>query len=482
MTIRLLIDNRYAIIIWSRVYPSEDYRDVTRHPRRLRLHDAPLVADISLYAGSAAFGCWLLRTSDYVTFLTWAGIAVPLYIAAAAVSFLALLHGRLLCPTKNDDTLSRLIVRWCVAGVVTLGVCLVPVTAAVAGRATQSPDFANSEVVVIESAAAQLVHGHDPYSTTFGSHELNGRLPAIRDNFPYLPGMAVFGIPKVAAPRSALADARLSFLVVSVGALWAALGLAGLGSRRSLRVWQVTITAPTGCLALTAGGDDIPVISLCFLALVLLAKERSWLGVSVLIAATLLKLTAWPFAASAALALLSRRLHAQALTLAVVPVAAVTTLLIGSTGAADDLFAYPFGLKGAESPIRGRTLGTILLAPLWSTGAQLLPVLLVVLLAVAALAAEGSIRAMRRFPAFAFEGSGSAAIAAGRAAMFSAAFIGLAPAWRPGYMSYPVNALLWTVILRSPRSQRGALGTNQIRASRRPRTRSRSTIGLKAAE
>src|SRR6266851_9299071 len=145
------------------------------------------------------------------------------------------------------------------------------------------------EVGVIARGARLLVRHGSPYEAPgviAASHN-----PNIYN--PYLPVMAVFGIPRALFGPGLATDPRVWFCVGFV--LLFALALSLSGARDVLR-WTALVTAtPLIAFTVAVGGTDIPVLALLCLGLALLwRRPRPVLAGIVLGFAAATKATAWP--------------------------------------------------------------------------------------------------------------------------------------------------------------------------------------------
>ena len=87
-----------------------------------------------------------------------------------------------------------------------------------AGR-RQRPQHEQPEVLVIEQAGARVAHGQDPYHAVVEHGRVVSAVPGeptYESFFPYLPLMAVFGLPASAKHPIGLSDARVLFSVVTL--------------------------------------------------------------------------------------------------------------------------------------------------------------------------------------------------------------------------------------------------------------------------
>ena len=264
-----------------------------RGPWRHRL--SPVQFDVALYAASALFALGASFRSTIALYREWGQMSVGPYLLATGLAAILAIRGH----RRSVVTL-----RWWLAGLVLVGTVLVPLAVEVSWRvsASDSSLHVQPEVVVIERAAAAVAHGHDPYQAMVinghlvgGSHEL----PSYESFFPYLPAMAVFGLPATTSLDHRLTDARIYFLLATLLAVALALWLATASSERKLRAFQVAVVLPWAALTLSTGGDDLPIIGLLLLSIVLAQRRRpGWAGI-VLGVASAVKFTAWPLAALA---------------------------------------------------------------------------------------------------------------------------------------------------------------------------------------
>jgi hypothetical protein len=374
---------------------------------------------------------------------TWADLAWPAYAAGAGAALvLAALGLRV-----GRARLLRL--RALLAIAVAVGTVAVPLTVEVhrrgeTGAAAHLHPYAASEVVVTEGAAAHVLHGRDPYSARFDSPELAGRKPSTAEHFPYLPGMIAFGLPRAVVPDTPWSDSRLFFLAATVAAALLTARRWRAPAEHRLRALQVLIVLPTGAAALVTGGDDVPVLALCLLALVLFDRGRHAASAAAAGGAALLKLTAWPLLL--VLAVPSRRLRAALASVGVVVLAA---LAAGPSDFADDVLLFPTGLTKLPSPAATTTLGSMMIAPVGESSAYRV-VLTLMLLGVAVLVTALVLLALARRVEV-----GAPEVAAA-AALVLLTLIVLAPVARAGYLVYPLDLIAWAALLRFARLQKAS--------------------------
>jgi MFS family permease len=415
---------------------------------------APVV-DAFLYGGSAIFALLVLSSSSMLRNTTWAEFAWPAYAAGALAALVLASVARRLGRRRLAKA------RLLLALGVLAGAAAVPLAFEVQWRtepghapAGSLHPYAASEVVVTEGAAEALVRGRNPYSEQFTSGELAGRSPSTPEHFPYLPGMAVFGLPRALLPNTPWTDARIFFALAT--ALVAATALARWRAppERRLRALQVLLVLPTGALALVGGGHDMPVLALLLLALVLLERRRHTASAGAIAAAAMLKLTAWPLLfALAVTARGARRRVRSPIGLAVgfVGLGVLLAVAAGPGAFADDVLLFPAGLTSLPSPAASTTLGSMLLGaagapPVNTTRVALTSVLFV----LAILGATAVLKGLAARPA-------RAAAAASAAGVILLGLIMLSPVARTGYLVYPIDLLAWAFLLRPPQASPAAL-------------------------
>ena len=250
-----------------------------------------LAVDLGLYALSAVFALITALAATLPTHHTWGWIATAGYTAAALV-----VVGQL--ATRRADVTSRAaltLATWVTTALVPL------VVEAVRGQAQE-------EVITVEHGGERLLHTGTPYL----AHDAIAALPAgdrLLAYLPYQPGMAVFGLPRATLGTHWWTDARVGFAAVTALAL--ALAIRQLPrSPRTIRALQVATVLPVCALTLAVGGDDLPVLALCLLALAYASRNRAAAaGVAVGLAGAL-KLFAWPVAIVALFLPMNRRRYA----------------------------------------------------------------------------------------------------------------------------------------------------------------------------
>lgn len=294
-------------------------------------------------------------------------------------------------------------------------------------------DRAQLEVDIVARSAGLLLSEGTPYRER----------PTVPEDFnPYLPGMAVFGIPEAVAGPGVFTDPRLWMGAAFLGAFALALPAAARGEAPR---WLAA--CPPVALPLAVGGVDLPVAGLMCLGLARAGQGRAGAAGLALGLAAALKWTAWP-AVPVALALLAtarggdgRRGRDAALRCGFV--ALFTTAVLVLPAALRDPGAFrahvvdfPLGLTGAvssaASPLPGHLLATHV------PGGRTLALLL---LGVSALLLAVSL--FVRPPA-------TASAAAARLALGLLLAIAFMPASRFGYLVYPVVLAAWALARQPP--------------------------------
>jgi hypothetical protein len=385
---------------------------------------AGLWVDLGLYVLSAVFAGFTIHSS-LAPHREWGRIVVASYAIAAAAVVVQLVWWSV---HRRPPLLSRAIIT-VAAAVLT---ALVPLIVEAAQR------IAQDEVFTIQGGGQRLLDTGTPYldRAAIAAQPVADRLLAY---LPYQPGMAVFGLPRALAPGW-YTDARLTFVAVTVAALAIAMALlfqAGIDRAALVRAVQAAIVLPICALTLATGGDDLPVLALCLLALALAATGRlTGCGVAVGLAASL-KLFAWPVLLILGVhALTQRRLPRYAIPAVALPIVTLVPALVINPGAVvENVFVFPFG-KGlvsspAASPLPGHLIATGL------PGGHIIADILLL-----AAAAWIVIRLVRHPP---------------RTASAAARFCGwtllaatlLLPSTRFGYLLYPVAFFVWSPALRA---------------------------------
>jgi Glycosyltransferase family 87 len=402
-----------------------------------RRHAAALCAAVehewpaALLAACALFACAVAAISANAPERLWGTLAAGAYGLAA----LAALAGR-----RRGWPLALAI---SMAGAVALPLAWMAVAR------TGQP-----EVGVVIRSAGMFLHRGTPYqgaSAIAASHDVNAYNP-------YLPALAVFGIPRALVGAGVLTDPRTWFGVVFVLGFGWALKLSGVGRPW---VWTAAVTAsPIIAYPLSTGGDDLPVLALLCLGLALLRPGRppahGWqpdgaaaprgltttqvlLGGAALGLAAAMKATAWPAVAVAAALVAARGGWRSAGWLALaalgVPLAADGPVLVAQPGpVATNTILFPLGLTKIKTPAASALPGH-LIAQAWPWGHW--AAIALVLAGGLAIAAWLVIRPPRD------EAAAGWRLVTGLVVMFA-----FAPATRFGYLVYPLGLACWLLLAR----------------------------------
>jgi Glycosyltransferase family 87 len=301
-----------------------------------------------------------------------------------------------------------------------------------------------AEVKVIWQSAALLLQHGTPYLP-------QGQLDTVLSYNPYLPVMAVFGMPKALGVTGLWGDPRVWLTAVSIGLLWAAFTVAAPhrhceDCRHGVLLSTVFLAAsPVIAFPLAVGITDPPVIALLFLTLALIARPSGlYRAAAALGVAVAMKATAWP-AVPVLTAMLATRdgvKKAWRFAAATIVIAGALAVLMAPAALANpysffqNTVLFPLGLTKhktpAASPLPGHLLADTSMAGHWA--------------AVGLLAAAGVafvvwliVRPPRDARAAAWR------LAIGLTAMFT-----LAPATRWGYFVYPIGLVAWLLLTRPP--------------------------------
>ena len=307
------------------------------------------------------------------------------------------------------------------------------------------------EVGVVIHSAAQFLHRGTPYQAPHAVAAAH--TPYVYN--PYLPALAVFGVPHALFGGGLLTDPRLWFGVVFVLGFAGTLALSGVA--RPWRWTAVVAASPIIAFPLTTGGDDLPVLALICVGLALLrpgpARPGLMLGpvlgpvprplLRIILAglalglAAAMKATAWP-ALAVALALVAacngkRAAGWLALATIAVPLAVDGPVLIAQPAAVvSNTILFPLGLTKIKSPAASFLPGH-LIAEAWGPGH--LAAIALVLLAGLGVAASLVLRPPRDV-----RGAGWRLVT-GLVLMFA-----FAPASRFGYAVYPLGLACWLML------------------------------------
>ncbi|MFI5495491.1 glycosyltransferase 87 family protein [Actinoplanes sp. NPDC051859] len=384
-----------------------------------------LAGDVALYGLSALFALITALNSTLLPHRAWGAIAAWGYLAAFLL-------------TVGQLVLRRPVLRMATTWTVWGAVALLPLLVQSVQRAGGRTDRAQEEVLVAEHMGERLAHTGTPYL----GPEAIGALPPgeqLLGYAPYQPGMAVFGLPRAAFGDAWTTDARLWFALVTAAALVFSVRLIapelrgpGLRGAGLVRAVQFATVLPICALTLATGGDDLPVLALCLLALALCPSGRFAAAGLAVGAAAALKLFALPVVAVLAVLAFAtgnlRRFLPGAVGLPVL--ALLPAFLVDGDAFLENVIRFPLGhgivTSPAQSPFPGYLIaqavpgGRYLAAGLLVAAALLIAVLLV-----------------RRPPT-------TAAAAARFCGWGLLTAILLMPTTRFGYLLYPLALLAWS--------------------------------------
>ena len=414
---------------------------------------SPESGDALLYLASAVFALGTIYTSTNALYQVWGRMALsPFAFGALASAILAWAvqrarkrqPGHRLTKVQHRRAwLARIVVAVCVfagALAVPLGLEILWRFDGVAGSHQQP------EVVAVEVGGQDLVRGVNPYHPLVRSpHAVKYHAPGEPDYagfLPYLPLMAVAGIPSEIWPNNGLSDARIFFCLTTLVVAAVALYLCRADGRRKIRALQALVILPLAALPLATGGDDIPVAAFLLLAMVLAQRQRPFASGVVFGIASAMKFTAWPLAALALFAARGRKGERRPLSmLAGMIVVAVPTIfpfaLRGPFALIDDVVLFPLGLSAIPSTAASALPGHELVTA-YPSLSRALPLSVGIVLAV--LLARHLYRNTPRTPSEVCTIAG----------VVMSVLILLAPNPRVGYLLYPINFFVWAYLLSQP--------------------------------
>jgi hypothetical protein len=292
-----------------------------------------------------------------------------------------------------------------------------------------SRGLAQPEVIVVEASGKSLVHHGTPYMNP----DTLRRLGQQYDYNPYLPVMALFGLPSAVSHVGVLTDPRLWFGVVFLVIFWLALRRGG--SRDPLRWTALVAATPVIAFELAVGGTDVPMVAFLCLGFAYLWGRRPVLAGLALGIGASMKATAWP-ALLVAAALLwvtagRRAVRNFALTaVAVVVVCVGPFIAVHPRALITNTIKFPLGLTGIESAARSPLPGYLISSTFGHTGHTIVIALLG--LAGVAVAVSLVVRPPRTVPRAVLLLAGAMTL------MFV-----IAPSTRVGYFIYPAALLIW---------------------------------------
>jgi len=296
-------------------------------------------------------------------------------------------------------------------------------------------------MAVIERSATLLVRDGTPYLPA-------GQLSNWLAYDPYLPAMALFGLPSASGLQGAPGDPRVWLVLVTVAALAAALRVLLPHSVRYcadcrhdlLRGTAFALACPVLALNLAVTTTDPPVLALMLLALSLISyPERVVPAAAALGLACAMKPTAWLAIPVLAVMLRSRDGTRSAVvftgtSFAFVAAATLPAVIASPVAMVQNTVAFPLGLTHHLTPAASLTPGD-LLARLGPAGHTIAVALL--LIAGLGVAVSLIVRPPRDLRAATWR------LAIGLALMFA-----LGPAERFGYFIYPLGLVGWLLLTR----------------------------------
>jgi hypothetical protein len=435
-------------------------------PSRLLGRGARVVAswsaeerDAVLYAGAALFAVITAQGSSISLYRQWGWLAVGPYTLGALASAVAARRARRRAAERQAGAVEPTIgsgppawhwttSRTIIFLVVFVGATLAPLALEVLWQ-TQSggTSHVQPEALVVEGSGQHLASGKPLYKLIDGKHERitppPGQ-PAYDVYNPYLPLMSLFGLPSSTKAPRRLTDARVTFSLITMLLVVAALALCrGPTGPRVLSLQAMTVF-PTAALPLATGGDDVPIAALLLLGLVLLQRRRPLAAGIILGIAASMKITAWPLAALALLVATDgqgkrgRRPSLWVVAgLAVVMVPSILPNFIDNPSAfIDNVVRFPLGLAGITSPASSPLLGHAIVS--WFPGIH--RIFTVVVAAVGGMVLL--VVLVRHTPR-------SAADLSRLLGWVMTIAILVAPATRIGYLLYPVDFFIFSWLLRS---------------------------------
>jgi hypothetical protein len=293
------------------------------------------------------------------------------------------------------------------------------------------------EVDVVARSAWYLIHHGTPYANP---NVLAGATDPDAYN-PYLPVMALFGLPRAFFNLGLLTDPRVWFGVVFIGVFWLALRQGG--ARHPGRWTLLVAGSPVIAFELAVGGTDVPMVAfLCLGFAYLWARKPVLAGLALGIGASM-KATAWPalLVAAALLAVTEGRRAVRGFALTALGVMVVCVgpfVFVHPKALVVNTIKFPLGLASVQSAARSPLPGYLIASTWGHTGHTVV----VVLLGLAGLAIALSLvfRPPRTVPR-------AVALLAGAMTLM---FV-LAPSTRVGYFIYPAGLAIWVLAVMAGR-------------------------------
>ncbi len=294
------------------------------------------------------------------------------------------------------------------------------------------------EVWVVARSGSMLLHQGTPYTSA-------AALAATTDPNaynPYLPVMALFGLPRAIFDGGLLTDPRIWFGVVFLAVFWLALRQ---GAARHPGRWAILVAgSPVIAFELAVGGTDVPMVGFLCLGFALLYRRSASVNFAILAGlalgiASAMKATAWPALVVAVVLIAVRdgRKAVLAFTLTALGVVAVCVgpFIVHPKSLVDNTIRFPLGLASVQSAASSPLLGHVIASTWHQAGHTIVVVLLV--LAGAAVALSLAFRPPRTV-------SRAVVLLAGAMTLM---FV-LAPSTRFGYFIYPATLAIWLFAVR----------------------------------
>lgn len=370
------------------------------------------------YAAFAIYACCVAVFSQPSHDRAWGGWAVAGYLAAALVAALWRSRGK-------DAALA-----FSLAG------ALAGPTTWLATMRQPTPD-----VRVVSRAATLLLQHGTPY---LDPAQIVQQTDPIVYN-PYLPFMAVFGVPKAIGLPGLLGDTRFWTIATTLALFALAFRIAGRPDW--FRTGMFALATPIVAYPLTVGITDSPVLGMFCVSLALLSRARRDPRIVtaglILGTACAMKATAWPALPILAVMLATRdgvraavRFTATAVaTIVALSVAFAPALLAKPSALVANTVLFPLGLTRAQTPARSPLPGHMLAAT-GPTGHTVAMLLLVA-------AGLGVLVSLVIWP------PRDCTAATLRLAIALTLIFAFSPTTRFGYFTYPLGLLGWLALTGS---------------------------------
>jgi len=401
-----------------------------------------LYFQLIFYVASALSAGGNYLFSSEADYRDWGSVAFFAYIFGAVLLILFLKF--------KSRTIGRTYkAHFTVAVLVAIGALLIPLSSQVFLETTAGGDHIQPEASIIERSGSDLLHGKPIYITPQkekGNSLLSPPKPLpVNDYFPYLPGLVPFGIPYSAHVAKQLTDARVYFLIFLI--VVSAVSLYFLKLEPSLLLWVFIFfyNAPFLTLALSTGGDDIPVVVMVFASAVALFKRRLTVATILIGLTATLKFTAWPALFFLIIAAKDKNLRPARFKVAlgafIVTLPVLLPVVISEPyGFITNVIRFPLGLAGTPSPASSPLIGKLLTEwfPSIHTEISVMMVLITVIFAIGLcfLIPPRNV-------------ANALATTAGTLLVY----IILAPTTRYGYFLYPFEFALWSYVFKTTKSQ-----------------------------